>query len=236
MSLVNYGKQIFLMVLGILGIILGTIILIIVPFHILNYGGGMIPFTFIPGGIFLMIISLIGTLVKKERQKKFESMSSSDVFDLFEDSIDDPEGIIKFIKLEKDQILVRQRSDNRGRRLLRIPIRFKDQCISHFRDNVFRCFKCGKESPIDHVKHSGPFTLVKLSCSTHGRNIPYHKIWSTVYNEISNEGIKVTQPGQTLPIPSKKIKFCPNCGEEFQDPDQTGCLKCGFNRGLLKNR
>ncbi|MHA2283180.1 MAG: hypothetical protein ACXAC5_20250 [Promethearchaeota archaeon] len=154
-----------------------------------NYLGTVI--ICILGGIVLVIASLIGARVKSERRKKlekiFDSMSQSDVIKMFDCPTSGVKGTVKFIKLEKDQILVRYKCPIQGVRLLRIPIRFKDQCISHFRDTVFRCFKCGKESTIDHVKYSGPFTLVKLSCPTHGTDLPYHKIWSNIYTEISNE-------------------------------------------------
>ncbi|MHA2051922.1 MAG: hypothetical protein ACW986_20120 [Promethearchaeota archaeon] len=231
MSKGNYGKLIFLMVLGILGIIFGVLLLLIVPFSVWGIGSnGMIPFSILPGGIFLVIYSLIKSKRRKKLEKIFDSMSQSDVSKMFDCPKNESKGVVKFIKLEKDQILVRHRCPIQGVRLLRIPIRFKDQCISHFRDTVFRCFKCGEESTIDHVKYSGPFTLVNLSCPTHGTNLPYHKIWNSIYTEISNEEIPAPQSAQTQPIPSEKIKFCPNCGEKFQGEDQIVCPNCGSER------
>ena len=163
-------------------------------------------------------------------KKKFDSMSQSDVIKIFDCPKSGGKGVVSFIKLEKDQILVRHKCSIRGVRLLKIPIRFKDQCISHFRDTVFRCFKCGKDSTLDHKIISGHFTKVKLSCPTHGTDIPYHKIWSNIYYEITNEGNAATQPVQPKPIPSEKPKFCPNCGEKYQGEEQIVCLKCGSER------
>ncbi|MHA2123279.1 MAG: hypothetical protein ACW990_18935, partial [Promethearchaeota archaeon] len=171
---------------------------------LMHYSGA--PMFIIIGGIIIVIASPLRFIVKSNRQKKLDSISKSDLIELFEHSTDGTHGIIKYIKLEKDQILVRQKSTDPKKRLLRIPIRFKDQCIPHFRKNVFRCFKCGKESTIDHMKHSGPFTLVKLSCPTHGTDIPHHKIWSSIYDEISKEETSATQSIQPKPISSEKIK------------------------------
>jgi hypothetical protein len=182
------------------------------------------------GGLIVVIGTPIRYNKRNERQKKLDSMVLSDVSKMFDCPKNGVKGAVKFIKLEKDQILVRHRCPIQGVRLLRIPIRFKDQCISHFRDTVFQCFKCGNESRIDHVKYSGPFTLVKLSCPTHGTDIPYHKIWSSIYDEISNEGINASQSVHSKLIPSEKIKFCPNCGEEFKEPDQRFCLNCSSER------
>jgi hypothetical protein len=77
------------------------------------------------------------------------------------------------------------------------------------------------------VKYSGPWALIKLSCPTHGNRLPYHKIWTTVYLEISNEVVAAPQPAQPQPIPSKKMIFCPTCGEKLTGADLTVCQNCG---------
>jgi len=132
-------------------------------------------------------------LEKKRRDKRVDSMSQSDLAKMFDCPSSGYKGVVHLIKLVKNQILVKQSCPPYRARLLRIPLRLKDQCVSYFRDTVFRCYKCGQEATVDHVKFSGPWTLVKLSCPTHGNNIPYHKIWSTVYSDISNNGIATPQ-------------------------------------------
>ena len=42
-----------------------------------------------------------------------------------------------------------------------------------------KCCKCGQEATVDHVKFSGPWALIKLSCPTHGNKLHTHKIWSS---------------------------------------------------------
>jgi len=157
---------------------------------------------FILGSVMLVIgISIIVAYcflsgrIKNEMQKKIDSMSQSDLAKMFDCPSSGNKGAVHLIKLVKDQILVKQSCPTLNPygwtskvRLLRIPLRLKDQCVSYFRDAVFRCFKCGQEATVDHVKHSGPWTLIKLSCPTHGNKLPTYKIWSTVYSDISNEG------------------------------------------------
>ena len=140
----------------------------------------------IVGGFILLIASSIKFSVKNVRQKKLDSMSQSDLAKMF--TCPECGSIVAthLIKLEKDQILVKQNCRIHLVKVLRIPLRLKDQCISHFRDTVFRCYKCGQEATVDHLKFSEPWTLIKLSCPTHGNKIPTHKIWSTVYSNISN--------------------------------------------------
>ena len=145
----------------------------------------------IVGGFILLIASSIKFSVKNVRQKKLDSMSQSDLAKMF--TCPECGSIVAthLIKLEKDQILVKQNCRIHLVKVLRIPLRLKDQCISHFRDTVFRCYKCGQEATVDFVKLSGPWTLIKLSCPTHGNKIPTHKIWSSVYSDIS-KGVETT--------------------------------------------
>ncbi len=140
----------------------------------------------IVGGFILLIASSIKFSVKNVRQKKLDSMSQSDLVNMF--TCPECGSIVAtyLIKLEKDQILVKQNCPIHLVKVYRIPLRLKDQCISYFRDTVFRCYKCGQEATVDHLKFSKPWTLIKLSCTTQGNKIPTHKIWSTVYSNISN--------------------------------------------------
>jgi len=192
-----------------------------------DYGFGIVPYTCIIVGIVLIIVFLITLPRNYERRKKLAAMSQSDVSEIFACPECGNIGAIYLIKLAKDQILVKHKCPIHGGRLLRLPLRLLDHCISHFRDNVFRCFKCGQETTVDHVKSSRPWTLIKLSCPTHGNRLPYHKIWTTVYNEISKEGVAAPQPAQPQPIPRENITFCPTCGEKLTGADQTVCQNCG---------
>jgi len=149
----------------------------------------------IVGGFALFIGSPINFTVKNVEQKKLDSMSQSDLAKMFDCPGSGNKGVVHLIKLVKDHILVKKSCptlyppSNRVM-LLKIPLRLKDQCIPYFRDAVFRCFKCGQEATVDHLKFSEPWTLIKLSCPTHGNKLPTHKIWSTVYSDIS-KGVDV---------------------------------------------
>jgi transcription elongation factor Elf1 len=138
-------------------------------------------------GIFLMIYSIILYVVKSEQQKNLNSMSETDLVKMFECPVSGSKSAVQMIKLVKDQILVKQSCPPNKVRLLRIPLRLKDQSIPYFRDAVFRCFKCGQEAAVDFVKTSGPWTLLTLSCPTHGYKQPTHKIWSSIYSDMTKE-------------------------------------------------
>ncbi|MFX0106103.1 MAG: hypothetical protein ACFE75_11515 [Candidatus Hodarchaeota archaeon] len=212
-------------------IFFGIFFLFTIPFYWLNTGMLGIPvLMLIGGGILLGIASPIDFLVKSNRRKSLNLISQSDIIKMFECPQCGTIGATYLIKLAKDQILVKQRCPNHGGRLFRLPIRLEDHSISHFRDTIFRCFKCGQEVKVDHVRFSGPWTLIKLSCPTHGNRLPYHKIWRTIYDKISKEAVTAPQPAQLQPIPSEKAMFCPSCGEKFTTADQTVCLSCGSER------
>jgi len=209
----KYATFIFFMVAGVFLIVIGvssffTVQGVMNPIYIYGY----IPHPYsqyryigyapqivcIVGGFILLIRSSIKFSVKNVRQKKLDSMSQSDLAKMFDCPSSGKKGAVHLIKLVKDQILVKQSCPTLAPdgwtskvRHLRIPLRLKDQCVSHFRDAVFRCFKCGEEATVDQVKLSGPWTLIKLSCPTHGKKIPTHKIWSTIYSDISN-GVDAT--------------------------------------------
>jgi len=177
-------------------------------------------------------ISNEGSPIKsaEESERQIDSISQSALVNMFTCSGCGSILTTYLIKSVKDQILVKQKCPNHLEKVLRIPLRLKDQCISHFRDTVFRCYKCGQEAKVDRVILSEPWTLIKLSCPTHGNKIPTHKIWSSVYSDISNEGIATPQQVQPQPIPSEEKRFCRMCGERFKDTYQKFCQNCGSER------
>lgn len=186
-------------------------------------------------------------LAKTERQreygkennmgKKGTPMSPSDLINTFACPSSGNKGAVFLIKIVKDFILVKQSCPTlhpygwtNKVRVFRIPIWLKDQCVSYFRDTVFRCFECGHEAKVEYVKFSGPWALIRLSCPTHGNTRPYHKIWGTVYSEISNEGITIPQQIKIRPIPSEENRFCSKCGKKFIEVSQKFCHNCGSER------
>ena len=191
--------------------------------------------------IFVVIIGLIqrGSVKEKKMEKKVTSMSQSDLINIFDCPSSGNKGAVFLIKFVKNFILVKQSCPTlhpygwtNKVRVFRIPLRLKDHCVSYFRDTVFRCFKCGHEATVDYVRFSGPWALIRLSCPTHGNTRPYHKIYSTIYSEISNEGITIPQQIKSQPIPSEEKRFCRNCGERFKDAYQKVCQNCGLERSI----
>ena len=167
---------------------------------------------------------------KSGRQMAIDSISQSDLDNMFTCRGCGSILTTFIIKLEKDQILVKQKCPTHAENVRRISLSLKDQCISHFQDTVFRCYRCGQVATVDRVKLSGPWTLITLSCPTHGNKLRTYKIWSTIFTEISNEGIAPPQQVQPQPIPSEKKRFCRNCGERFKDAYQKFCQNCGTER------
>jgi ribosomal protein L32 len=222
---------IFRMVVRGLLIFFGVFFLFTIPFYWLNTGMLGIPvIMMIGGGITLAIASPIDFSIKSKRRKKLNSISQSDVIKMFECPQCGTIGATYFIKLVKDQILIKQRCPKHGGRFFRLPIRLKDESITHFRNTIFLCSKCGQVATEVNVKFSGPWTLINLSCITHGISLPPHKIWGTVYNEIIKDIETAPQPTKLTHIINKKKQFCPNCGENYLSPDQTICKNCGSER------
>jgi len=192
-----------------------------------NYVGGyfLYVYMFMVIGIILMVIGIIPVLVTSKKDKKIrmklDSMSQSDLVNMFDCPGSGNKGAVHLIKLEKDNFLVKQRCPPKGGRSFRIPLTLKDQSIPHFRDTVFRCYKCGQGSTVDHVKSLGWWTLIKLSCPTHGNNLPYHKIWTNIFIEISNEGSPIKFSAESeRQIDSisqsdlDNLFTCPGCGSK----------------------
>jgi hypothetical protein len=204
-SLSEEGSTILIPLILIIGLIVGIIISGVGAINLKGY-----PYNYQPLGAPLLLIGgiiILGVIIgyiyrnnlkEKKRDKKVDSMSQSDLAKMFDCPSSGNKGAVLLIRLIKDQILVKQSCPTLHPygwtskvRVFRIPLRFKDLCASYFRDAVFRCYKCGQKTTVDLVKFSGPWTLIKLSCPTHGNKLPTHKIWSTVYSDISN-GVDAT--------------------------------------------
>jgi len=148
--------------------------------------------------IFPYICIIVGTLLiigaplnyskNSKRKRKLDSMSQSDLVNMFACPKCGNPGAIFFVKLVNELFLVKQRCPIHGGRLFKLPTRLKEASISHFRDAIFRCSKCGQEAALFHVKYSGPWALIKVDCPTHG--LKTQKIWTTVYNEIEKGKIE----------------------------------------------
>jgi len=143
-------------------------------------------------------------------------------------------------KVAGSKLIVKQRCPVHGGRQFKVNLTDKDQYIDFIKDGVFRCYKCGEEAKQSFMKVSGPWTLVKTSCPTHGA-ITTQKIWSTIYNEISSPEDETIKPAQLEPaepvpsqpelsqeetISSEDNKFCPNCGAPLEGSEHF-CGECG---------
>lgn len=135
-------------------------------------------------------------------------------------------GTITFLKADGNKIILKQKCPKHGERSFNIPLMQKDRYISHFRDGVFRCYKCGQEAIVESAKASGPWMLVQCACSTHGKKLPLQKIWSTIYADISKKEVPAPQPVQPQPALNNEKKFCPNCGMQMNETEKY-CDACG---------
>ena len=143
-------------------------------------------------------------------------------------------GSIYLVKVAGSKIVVKQRCPVHGARAFKVNSRDKDQYIDFIKDGVFRCYKCGQEAIQSYMRVSSPWTLIKTSCPTHGA-ITTKKIWSTIYNEIADQGVVEPQPSQpeveagppeVATISSEENKFCPNCGAHLTEAGNF-CGECG---------
>ena len=187
----KYGKEIVLILFLALGGLFIWIFFILINSewvaHDITKKSVLASFLSLGFGIFLVIYLIISYFVKSERQKNLNSISETDLIKMFECPVSGTKSAIKLIKLVKDHVLVKQNCPPDKVRILRIPLRLKDQSIPYFRDAVFRCVKCGQKATVDFVKISGPWTLLTLSCPTHGYKQPTHKIWSAIYSDLTKE-------------------------------------------------
>ncbi|MFX0032741.1 MAG: hypothetical protein ACFE9P_08765, partial [Candidatus Hermodarchaeota archaeon] len=148
----------------------------------------LIPYILIIGGTILIIGAPLNYLKNSKRKRKLDSMSQSDLVNMFACPKCGNPGAIYFVKLVNELFLVKQRCPIHGGRLFKLPTRLKEASISHFRDAIFRCLKCGQEAALFHVKYSGSWALIKVDCPTHG--LKTQKIWYSVYNEIEKGKIE----------------------------------------------
>lgn len=137
------------------------------------------------GGLSLILFSSISIYIENKRQKELDSISKSDIINLFECSTCGMKGATHLIKIAKDQILVKQRCPTHGGRLFRLPFRLIKDIIPYIRDAMYRCYKCAQSTTVDHAKVSGRWMLIKMSCSIHKTDLPYYKIWDSVYSDIA---------------------------------------------------
>jgi hypothetical protein len=140
-------------------------------------------------------------------------------------------GNIYLVKVAGSKIVVKQRCPVHGGRAFKVNSRDKDQYIDLIRDGVFRCYKCGQEATQSYMRVSSPWTLIKTSCPTHGA-ITTQKIWSTIYNEIADQGVVKpqtaveTEASEVVVMSSEENKFCPNCGAHLTEAGNF-CGECG---------
>lgn len=135
-------------------------------------------------------------------------------------------GTIFFLKADGKNIIVKQQCPQHGDRSFKIPLMQKNLFIPQFRDGVFRCHKCGRETTVESAKPSGPWMLVKCVCPTHGNKLHPQRIWSTIYTDISTKEAPTPQSVQPQTIINDEKKFCPNCGTKFNENEKF-CDACG---------
>lgn len=150
-------------------------------------------------------------------------------------------GAIFLLKVIGYQILIKQRCPTHGGRKYVVPLMKKDEFMPYIRDAVFRCYKCGQEAIVDYVKVKGPWSLIRCSCPTHRNKLPFYKIWSSIYNEISGKELKVQppteplppmepQPTESEPTVGEQKEYCPHCGTPLRGIEKF-CGACGAELG-----
>lgn len=120
-------------------------------------------------------------------------------------------GSILLLKVAGSLVIIKQKCPKHGDRVIKVPLIQKNLYLNLIRDNIFLCPKCGQPASVDSVKLSGPWTLLKLNCSTHGTKLPVQKIWNSIYGEISSGAVSPKTTPQIitekLPVQQEKRLF-----------------------------
>ena len=140
-------------------------------------------------------------------------------------------GAIYVLKVTGKQLLIKQRCPRHGGRAFKIPLMQRNLILPHIPRALYRCYKCGQDATVDHIRVSGPWTLIRCACPTHGNKLPYQKIWSSIYAELSNMASNGPPPPQPIqqqaqPQPQPINKFCPQCGTILEGSEKF-CGMCG---------
>ncbi|MHA2429686.1 MAG: zinc-ribbon domain-containing protein [Promethearchaeota archaeon] len=140
-------------------------------------------------------------------------------------------GAIYLLKVTGSQMLIKQNCPTHGARKYVVPLMQKDEFMPYIHDAVFRCFKCGQEAVVDHVKVKGPWSLIRCTCPTHKNKLPVYKIWSSVYNEISSKELETQpptepEPAESEPTIGERKEYCPHCGTPLRGVEKF-CGACG---------
>ncbi|MBD3195086.1 MAG: hypothetical protein GF317_08535 [Candidatus Lokiarchaeota archaeon] len=88
------------------------------------------------------------------------------------------------MKADGNDFIIKQRCSEHGARSFRVPIMEKNNYMDIIQDRIFRCYKCGEKTTLDHIKFNGPYAIIKGMCPNHSNSLPDQKIWSLIYLEI----------------------------------------------------
>ena len=159
-------------------------------------------------------------------------------------------GPILMVKISGQKIIIKKKCPKHGTRVIKPPLMALDQIIDLIREATYRCRKCGRDSMATWMKADGPWTLMKVSCPTHGTQ-SVQRIWNIIYTQIStmpattpqvvaappiepnfHQSIpeNISQPiiPQSIPepTPTPETRFCPTCGSDLES-DVKFCHTCG---------